>query len=214
MVDDVNLAWDIPRAMDESSHEKTRRGDTRSDLLESAAGLLEERGMEAVTLRAVGERAGVSRQAPYKHFSDKGELLSVLAARYFEGLAEAMISAADGTSGNPLARLEAMLEAYARVALGSPARYRLMFGPEVRNRPYPEVHEAARGLYGRLVGVVAECQEAGKLPGGDPVDLAALVYATVHGAVDLALAGHAEEKGLDDPLALVRLLLASLGGTR
>ena len=195
-------------------NEKTRRGSTRSDLLEAAAGLLEERGIEAVTLRAVGERAGVSRQAPYKHFADKGQLLSVLAARYFERLAEEMISAPEGMGGSPLARLEAMLEAYARVAMGSPARYRLMFGPEVRGRPYPKVHEAARGLYGRLVGVVAECQEAGKLPGGDPVDLAALVYATVHGAVDLALAGHAEEKGLSDPLAVVRLLIARLGEAR
>ena len=200
--------------MNEVPDEKTRRGDTRSDLLESAAGLLEERGIEAVTLRAVGERAGVSRQAPYKHFVDKGELLSVLAARYFEHLAGEMISAAEGVEENPFARLEAMLEAYARVALGSPARYRLMFGPEVRGRPYPKVHEAARGLYGRLVGVVVECQEAGKLPGGDPVRLAALVYATVHGAVDLALAGHAEEKGLDNPLALVRLLTAHLSGSR
>lgn len=196
------------------SDEKTRRGSTRSDLLEAAAGLLEERGIEAVTLRAVGERAGVSRQAPYKHFADKGQLLSVLAARYFERLAEEMISVPEGMGGSPLARLEAMLEAYARVAMGSPARYRLMFGPEVRGRPYPEVHEAARGLYGRLVGVVAECQEAGELPGSDPVELAALVYATVHGAVDLALAGHAEEKGLSDPLAVVRLLIARLGEAR
>ena len=199
--------------MNGASDGRTRRGDTRSDLLRAAAGLLEERGIEAVTLRAVGERAGVSRQAPYKHFVDKGELLSVLAARYFEHLAGEMLSAAEGADDGPFARLEAMLEAYARVALGGPARYRLMFGPEVRRRPYPKVHEAARGLYGRLVGVVAECQEEGKLPGGDPVELAALVYATAHGAVDLALAGHAEEKGLNDPLALVRSLMAHLSGS-
>ncbi len=198
--------------MNEVPDGKMRRGDTRAHLLEAVAGLLEERGIEAVTLRAVGERAGVSRQAPYKHFADKGELLSVLAARYFERLAEEMISAAEEAEGPPFGRLEAMLEAYAQVALASPARYRLMFGSEVRRRPYPEVHEAARGLYGRLVGVVAECQETGKLRGGDPVGLAALLYATVHGAVDLALARHAGEgeKGLGDPLAIVRSLLAHL----
>ena len=70
-------------------------------------------------------------------------------------------------------------------------------------------------MYGRLVGVVAECQEAGELPGGDVLGLAALLYATVHGAVDLALAGHAEEeKGLGDPLTLVRLLLVRLSESR
>ncbi len=46
---------------------------------------------------------------------------------------------------------------------------------------------------------------------GDPVELAALLYATSHGAVDLALAGQdGESKGLDDPLALLRLLLVQL----
>ncbi len=51
-------------------------------MLDAAAGLLEEGGLGAVTLRAVGERVGVSRQAPYNHFADKATLLSVLAARY------------------------------------------------------------------------------------------------------------------------------------
>jgi hypothetical protein len=73
------------------------------------------------------------------------------------------------------------------------------------------VHEAAGAVHGRFVGVVAECQEAGDLPEEDPKRLAALVYATAHGAVDLALSGYTEKaKGLGDPLALVRLLLASL----
>ena len=56
----------------------TRGKNTRAALLGAAAGLLEGHGLEAVTLRAVGERAGVSRQAPYKHFADKEALLSVL----------------------------------------------------------------------------------------------------------------------------------------
>lgn len=195
------------------------RGDTRSALLEAAAGLLDEGGMGAVTLRAVGERAGVSRQAPYKHFADKRALLSVLAARYFERLAGEMLGAADGVDGDPFGRLGAMMEAYVRVALGGPGRYRLMFGPEMRGSPYPEVHEAAKGLYWRVVGVVEECQEVGELPGRDPVELASLLYATVHGATDLTLSGHIEqEKGLGDPASLVRRLLILLrrrptGGT-
>ncbi len=58
---------------------------------------------------------------------------------------------------------------------------------------------------------VAGCQEAGDLPQGDPVRLAALMYVTAHGVVDLALSGHPEEsKGLGDPLALVQLLRARL----
>ena len=58
---------------------------------------------------------------------------------------------------------------------------------------------------------VAGCPEAGDLPQEDPERLAALMYATAHGAVDLALSGHTDEsKGLGDPLALIQLLLAGL----
>ena len=189
--------------------------DTRSALLRAAAGLLEERGVEGVTLRAVGERTGISRQAPYRHFADKDELLSVVAAGYFGRLGEEMAKAADATAnaavGDPSARLEAMCSAYLNFALESSARYRLMFGPEIRASTHPDVHEAARAVHGRFVRAVATCQEAGELPGVDPVELAALLYATSHGAVDLALAGHAEEeKSLDDPIRILRLLLARL----
>lgn len=194
---------------DERSSGKARGG-TRSALLEAAAGLLEGRGIGAVTLRAVGERAGVSRQAPYRYFADKEELLSVIAAGYFGRLDAEMVEAGAAAEG-PFGRLEAMVGAYVRFALANPFRARLMFGPEVKGSPHPGVHEAAGTLYDGFVRAIAACQEAGELPAGDPVELAALMYATSHGAVDLALSGHAEkEKGLDDPARIVRSLLARL----
>lgn len=166
--------------------------------------------MAAVTLRAVGERAGVSRQAPYRHFADKEELLSVVAAGYFEQIGEKMAGAADEVDGE-FERLDAMVAAYVGFALENPARTRLMFGPEVKNSPHSAAHEAAGAVHERFVRAVAECQQAGLLPGEDSVELAALVYAAAHGAVDLAISGHAEEaKGLGDPLALIRRLLAYL----
>ncbi len=187
------------------------RGGTRSALLEAAAGLLEERGLGALTLRAVGERAGVSRQAPYRHFADKGELLSVLAAGYFEKLGERMSAAAGVAGEDPAERLEAMSEAYVRFALENPSRYRMMFALKGRDEARRELHEAPQAVYGRIVRAVAACQEAGQLPAGDPVELAALLYATGHGAIDLALSGHdEEEKGLGDPMALVRAFLARM----
>ena len=172
--------------------------------------MLEGGGIGAVTLRAVGERAGVSRQAPYRHFADKEELLSVVAAGYFERVGEEMARAAEGAEGS-FGRLDAMAAAYVNFALENPARCHLMFGPEIKRSPYPAVHEAALAVHGRFVRAVEECQEAGLLPGEDPVELAAIVYAAAHGAVDLALSGHnEEEKGLGHPLALVRRLLSHL----
>ncbi len=173
--------------------------------------MLEGRGIEAVTLRSVGERAGVSRQAPYKHFADKEELLSVLAAGYFGRFGREMWSAAEEAGANPLSRLRAIGEVYVRFALEGPHRYRLMFGEKMQRSPHAGVHESAQALYEGFVRAVADCQEAGQLPRGDPARLAALIYATVHGAVDLALAGQAEKsKGLEDPVSQLHLLLFHL----
>lgn len=190
---------------------KRRKGGTRAALLRATAGLLESGGIGAVTLRAVGEAAGVSRQAPYKHFADKTELLSVVAARYFDSLGEEMAKAAEAADDDPLERVEAMAACYARFALASPSRYRLMFGPELRNSTSEELRSAAHAVHERFVGAVAECQDVGRLPGEDPVELSALLYATSHGAVDLTLSGHVEpSKGLGDPAAIARSLIARL----
>ena len=43
---------------------------TRRALLDDAAALLDSGGPDAVTLREVGARAGVSRGAPYRHFAE------------------------------------------------------------------------------------------------------------------------------------------------
>lgn len=52
---------------------------TRRALLDAAAELLDLGGPEAVTLREVGARAGVSRGAPYRHFADKDSLPTAVA---------------------------------------------------------------------------------------------------------------------------------------
>ncbi len=194
------------------------RADTRAALLEAAGALLDRGGLAAVTLRAVGERAGVSRQAPYRHFADKVDLLSALVAEDFRRL-RAAVDAAPAPGAPPLDRLAAMSAAYVRFAFAAPQRYRLMFGPEVRAGLRAEVHAEARALGERFVDAVAAGQAAGALAGDDPLALAALLYATSHGAVDLALAGHVKEAGgLGDPERLIRLLLEHLGrrapGTR
>ena len=60
-------------------------GDLRAGLLRAALELLHEGGVEALTLRAVARRAGVSPGAPYHHFADKDALLAAVAE---DGFAE------------------------------------------------------------------------------------------------------------------------------
>ena len=55
--------------------------DTRTLLIDAAADLLDKGGPAEVTLREVGRLAGVSHNAPYKHFDSKEELLSAVVGR-------------------------------------------------------------------------------------------------------------------------------------
>jgi AcrR family transcriptional regulator len=178
---------------------------TRDALLDAATRLLDAGGVEAVTLREVGRQAGVSHNAPYKHFASKKALLAALAARELERRA-----ARPETSVSPADRLRDTLHSYIRWALDSPALFRLIFGPWTVDST--ELHLAADAAQTRFVDTVVAAQQADLLPAGDPVRLASLLRSLAHGAADLASAGHlaAGGKGNADPEDLVDDLLAHL----
>jgi AcrR family transcriptional regulator len=182
---------------------------TRERLIDAATQLLDAGGPAAVTLREVGRRAGVSHNAPYKHFAGKEDLLAAVAAREL-GRRNAA-HAGRGTGDAPAAEaVRDRMHAYVRWALRYPARFRLTFGPWTTGSE--ELAEAATAARAGLVVSVARAQAEGDLPPGDPERLTALIQATAHGAIDLALSGHLSSagKGRADPDDLVDDLLRHL----
>jgi AcrR family transcriptional regulator len=176
---------------------------TRDALVDAAVQLLDEGGPEAVTLREVGHRAGVSHNAPYKHFTGKEALLAAVAARELTR---------QGTTVATATTLQAVLHRYIGWALAHPARFRLVFGAwSVGSEELAAAAETARAA---LIALVAEEQQAGRLPDGDPERLAALLQALAHGAVALTLAGHLSPagKGHASPDDLVDDLIGYLAG--
>src|SRR6516162_5040850 len=67
-------------------------GSLRKALLDAAERILEENGIQGLTLRAAAREAGVSHAAPKNHFGDLSGLLSELAARGFERLSASMLA--------------------------------------------------------------------------------------------------------------------------
>ena len=193
-----------------------RAARTRHAVLRAAADMLEKDGLEALTLRALGAAAEVSRAAPYRHFADKSALLAAVAAEGMRSLRESMIEAAQcaGAGAGPLDRLELMLVAYLDAALSRPAHYRLIFGGDVVTREHPELETEGLQTFELLLQAVTDAQAAALLPiDAPPLRLAALLWSSTHGLIDLLLSGFGmPEKGLDDPRALILLMLASLGG--
>lgn len=165
---------------------------TRDALVAAAAQLLDEGGPEAVTLREVGHLAGVSHNAPYKHFADKEALLAAVAARELTGRSSAL-SVILAVQQPPAAAVRAVMGGYIAWALEFPQRFKLVYGPWSKHSD--ELAAAAHSARTLMTGVVAAAQGAGQLPAADPERLASLLLALTHGAVDLALAGHLSPTG-------------------
>src|SRR6266849_9550947 len=97
-------------------------GHLEETLLKTAIQLIGEVGPVGFTLREVALRAGVSHNAPYRHFSDREELLAAVAAQGFRELTHAMLDAAK-PQPNPLDQLKRAGLAYVEFALRRPEHF-------------------------------------------------------------------------------------------
>jgi AcrR family transcriptional regulator len=133
-------------------------GDLRRAIVAAAFEILHETQSIEFSLRELARRAGVSHNAPYKHFADKRELLAAVSAAGFEALAKRM-AAEMGRFSNPRGQLFATLRAYIRHGVENPALYRLMFGAYLsgpdRERPAIE-RTAAEKVKGLISGLIVE----------------------------------------------------------
>jgi AcrR family transcriptional regulator len=123
----------------------------------------------SVTMRAIGQRLGVSRAAPYRHFADKTALLVAVAAAGFDRLKSRLQTIDTGAPRSSVEQLRRMGEEYVRFAVENPAHYRLMYGKEALTRQdRPELSEAAIALFEQLVSVIQAHQKSagsnGKIP--------------------------------------------------
>ena len=101
-------------------------GDLRSALVEAGLTALEGADADALSLRELARKAGVSATAVYRHFPDKKALLAALAAEGIARLGTAQRIASEQAGGGG-AGFAATGQAYVRFALDNPALFRLAF---------------------------------------------------------------------------------------
>jgi AcrR family transcriptional regulator len=188
-------------------------GDLPAALIAAALEIVEESGVGALTLRGVARRVGVSHAAPAHHFRDRRALIAAVAVEGFRLLHE-RISAETGTSAGRAA-LRACGRAYIGFAVGHPARFRVMFSPELADKTdQPELAAAADATHGLLLAAVRDAQALHQVRGGDPESIAALAWATVHGyswlVIDRQLA--AGGPSVEDILSALYLGLSPVDG--
>lgn len=134
-------------------------GNLREALTEAAHNILATGGVEALSLRKVALKAGVSPTALYSHFKDKRALLALLSTRGFEELSaymETETRKTDSAHDTDSASLLSLARGYVKFAVENTELFRLMFGQEVGNlRDYPELAEAGSKSYTMMADCVA-----------------------------------------------------------
>ena len=167
--------------------DRYHHGDLRRALLDEALRTIQDDGVEALTLRTIAVRLGVSRTALYRHFTDKRALLSAVATEGFRLLTERLLDAwgAGGVRG-----FNAMGIAYIRFAMANGAHYRVMFGGVVGDQPHDEdLMRESTAAFQALVDAIVALQRNGTVRKDDPVQLARFIWAAVHGVSMLIIDG-------------------------
>jgi AcrR family transcriptional regulator len=164
-------------------------GDLERALVDTAVRMIQEEGVEALTLRGVGARLGVSRTALYRHFDDKDALLARVAAEGFKRFHAALARAAADGAARHDDPMPAMAAAYARFARSHPSHYQTMFsGVLTAGKCDPELQQSGEAAFNVLVDAIRHGQARGRIRGGDPLALAQITWALSHGIATLGMA--------------------------
>lgn len=170
-------------------HSEEQVQDTRRRLTELALALYREQGYDAVTLRELGARAGMSHATPYRYFSSKDELFMQVRALVYERFAD-FLAACDPHRGDPLSRLRRVVLGMVEFSERWPEDYRLIFS--MRQPTPPPDSALALARQRALVQASAVCQEAidaGQLD-GDANTQMHLAWGALHGLLSLHVSNH------------------------
>ena len=195
----------------------TQRAAVRQDILQAARELVEDRGARALTMRAIANKIGYSPGAIYEYFGSKADILEMLyfqGAQGLEGRTRQVLGAA-GPSATALDRAGMAGRAYRAFALDHPDLYLLIFSvPRSESQPLPhELEPENDSSFGSLVEMLREAIERGEMAGGQPEQMAAALWAFVHGFVMLEITGRLPDDppGLTDKMFETGLYLLSHG---
>jgi AcrR family transcriptional regulator len=187
--------------MNHLKQDKYHHGDLRQSLIVNASELIKAGGVEALSMRKLGELVGVSRTALYHHFKNKNELLSAVAEsgflvwqQKFEGLLNVEQSNSE--------LLREYVTGYFEFALANPELYELMFGKTIWSTDVStdSLHRVAYGAFQFHVELISNWQQKGLVKkNAKALRLAQVTWGTLHGLSKLFMDGvYVDRKNLDE----------------
>ena len=167
-------------------------GDLRRALIEAGFRLVEEGGVEQLSMREAARRAGVSPGAPFRHFDSREALITAVAIeaqRRFRG--EIVAALKEAPPGDPLARFRAFGVAYLRWAMRNPAHFEIISSGRLFD--YDKSDDLLRDnaeLIGMVEHTLREASAQGQLRAADLEQVLIAARAMVYGFARMNLDGH------------------------
>ncbi|MGF1665925.1 MAG: TetR/AcrR family transcriptional regulator [Acidimicrobiia bacterium] len=212
-------------ARENPGRRRARKGDgelLREEILDAAEALLvEHRTKEAVTIRAVADKVGVSAPSIYLHFADKDELFYETCRRVFEVLNLRLVEALADQEGTVVDRMLRAGHVYIAFGLEHPRQYVTLFGANSQDAIPLDQIENDPGVHAfqLLVALITAGVEAGELDRELDIQATAVaVWAAVHGTVNVLITKRGMETALNIPPddkvidAMLRMVVQGLRG--
>ena len=173
--------------------------DTKQRLMQITRQMIDQQGVDAISMRELGKELNLSRSAMYRHFRNKEDLLAAIVAENFE-LLNSKVRKLIGKIEDTRELLYAILCAYYDFGMKNKEHYHLMFQKQWDKELYPDLYNSAFVVF----GLVEKCLEKAGSIRKSPNQSTAIMFAFIHGLVELNAAQHSEsEKGLDHPTQLI-----------
>src|ERR1051325_10584415 len=158
--------------------------DLRQKVLQASLAVIEEGGLDRLSMREVARKSGVSHQAPYYYFGDREAILAAIAGEGFSKLGRAV----DRARSDPTKSLAAIGRAYVGFALPHPAYFQAMFRADaVPLDRYPDVRKLEDEAFGKLVEEIG--RSFADQPSAVRLTISIACWAMVHGLAPLIREG-------------------------
>lgn len=178
LLDVENEPTDTITGSDDTAR-KEARGNIRDVLIQTALQMVHEEGVDAISVREVARRAGVSSGAPFRHFKDRNALLAAIAEEGMREMEVATIAAVDAAGPDPVAQLQAIGIEVVRFAAAHPAHFRVIHQPGLE--PSDEMRRLLAVKTERMQRTLEEAQRQGLVREGPPELLMLTCVAAIYG---------------------------------
>jgi AcrR family transcriptional regulator len=185
---------------DAASASSYHHGNLREALIAEGLALAAEGGLDAVSIRQVARRAGVSPAAPFRHFPDKVALMTAVAeeamARFRAEIAAAL---ARETSDDPIRRIRAIGKAFLDWARRNPTHFEIISS----RRAIDFAGSASLGasnaqIQAQMADLLEEAARRGLLRVDDPALIQITGRALVYGLARMLIDGQFPSWGVTD----------------